>query len=394
MTVSPMVGTRPPKPARRLAVRAIFGSLLVSLVAAEILLRLLAPLPDPYARFKVNRPPKPISHEFPLNFSFETEAEPGLPGMPPGRRRFTTNNVGFRGSFLARPKPAAEYRLFMVGGSTAECFYLDDTEAVTFVLEEELKRRMGGERQWRVYGAGQSGNISYDHVAMISQRIVHLEPDMIIVLCGVNDLSAAIFNADYCFFRSESERYSFRNLVSFVATEFQLPRYLYAPLKRLTGRSASETQQTITGRSIYRLRIAQRRQAPVAKKKPRADLAPYGENLKSIIGVARANGIHLVLVTQPSSWNSRVDPKAAEWHWMTHRDGVRYPEEWMDEALEKYNDVMRRLGEENGVPVLDLARGMKKSLEFFYDDCHYNVAGARYVGEELGFFVSRRFATK
>ncbi len=389
-----MVRTGSSKPARHLAVWAVLGSLLVSLVAAEVLLRLLAPLPDPYARFKVDTSPKPISREFPLNFSFETEVEPGLPGMPPSRRRFTTNNVGFRGAFLARPKPAAEYRVFMVGGSTTECLYLDDSEAVTFVLQEQLNRMMAGKREWRVYGAGQSGNISYDHVAMISQRIVHLEPDMIILFCGVNDLSAAIFNADYCFFTSESQRYSFRNLFSFAATEFQLPRYLYTSLRRLSGRSAREIQQTITRRSNYQSKIALRRQAPVAKKKPRTDLSPYEENLKSIIGVARAHGIDLVFVTQPSSWNSRVDPKAAEWHWMTYREGVRYPEEWMDEALEKYNDVMRRLGGENGIPVFDLARGVKKSLQFFYDDCHFNVAGARYVGEELGSFVSRRLATK
>ena len=177
-----MTATDPPKPARRLAVSAILGSLLVSLVAAEILLRVLAPLPDPYARYKeLPRAPSPILRELPLSFFLETEAEPGLPGVPPRRRRFTTNNVGFRGGFLARPKPAAEYRVFMVGGSTTECLYLDDTEAVTFILQEELNRRMGGKRQWRVYNAGKSGNRSYDHLAMISQRIVHLEPDMIIV---------------------------------------------------------------------------------------------------------------------------------------------------------------------------------------------------------------------
>jgi len=161
MTVNPMVGTRPPKPVRSLAAWVIFVSFLVSLAAAEILLRLLAPLPDPYARFKLNSPPKPISREFPLNFLLETEVEPGLPGIPARRGRFTTSNVAFRGGFLARPKPAAEYRVFMVRGSTTECLYLDATEALAFVLQEELNQRLGGKGQWRPYGAGQTGHISY-----------------------------------------------------------------------------------------------------------------------------------------------------------------------------------------------------------------------------------------
>src|SRR5262249_39851803 len=123
-----------PKRNKRFAVSVILGSVLASLVVAETLLRVLAPIPDPYARYKeLPGSPSPILREFPANFFLETEAEPGLPGVPVRRRRFTTNNVGFRGGFLARPKPTAEYRVFMVGGSTTECVYLDDTEAVTFV---------------------------------------------------------------------------------------------------------------------------------------------------------------------------------------------------------------------------------------------------------------------
>src|SRR5262249_4184522 len=204
----------------------------------------------------------------------------------------------------------------MVGGSTTECVYLDDTEAVTFVLQEELNRRMGGARQWRVYGAGQSGNRTYDHLALISQRIVHLEPDMLIVFCGFNDLNAAMANVDYSFFPSITtpRKYSFGNLLSLVATELQLPRYAYVASNKLSGYTARETRERITRRSDYRVKSALLRRAPVAKKKPRTDLVPYEENLRSIIGIAQAHGIKLVLVTQASTWNSRVDPKAAEWH--------------------------------------------------------------------------------
>ncbi len=380
---------RPDPPRKTIVAATVCGSLLLALAAAEVLLRVFAPAPDPYAHFKTTREVKPIVHEFPPNFTFESRVEPGLPGMPPAHRRFSTNNVGFRGDFLARPKPPREYRIFMVGGSTTECLYLDDSEAITFVLQHELRRERRDGRDYRVYGAGQSGNVSSDHVAMISQRIVHLEPDMIIVFAGINDLTASIYGKDYTFLQeSETRRYSFLNLLSFVATEFQLPRYGYTLRKRLFKKSSREILEEIPAQSNYRVEIELRKSLPMARGRPRTDLRSYEENLRTILGIARAHRIALVFVTQASTWNSRVDPRAVEWHWMTHRRDVVYREEWMDEALESYNDVMRRLGRENGTPVFDLARKLEKSLEFLYDDCHFNVAGARRAGQELGSFLS------
>ena len=55
-----------------------------------------------------------------------------------GPNVFTTNNMGFRGDELTMPKPANEFRIFMVGGSTTECLYLDDSKALTRVLQNEL----------------------------------------------------------------------------------------------------------------------------------------------------------------------------------------------------------------------------------------------------------------
>lgn len=384
-----------PRPRKSLAVWTVLGSFVVSLVAAELLLRRFAPMPDPYAREKESpsSKPKPISSEFPPFFSFATETEPGLPGMTAVRRHFTTNNAGFRGGALARPKPPDEYRVFMVGGSTTEDFYLDDTEALTFVLQGELNRR-DGTRHVRVYGAGKGGDMSADHLAMISQRIVHLEPDLIVLFCGMNDLTAAIHRLDYCFFpEPRRPSYSLLNLAAFAATEFQLSRYAYAPLRRIFRPSSREILEAVTERSTYRAKVQVRKRAPLARERPRTDLPAYEENLKSIIGIAQANRIRLALVTQASSWNSKVDGGMADWHWMTYRHNVNvsYPEEWMEAALESNNDVMRRLGREYAVPVFDLSSATGKSREFFYDDCHFNVAGARRAAEELGGFVFDRF---
>ena len=120
-----------------------------------------------------------------------TEPEDGLPGVK-GPNVFTTNNMGFRGDELTMPKPANEFRIFMVGGSTTECLYLDDSKAITRVLQNELNQQPLNNLTVKVYNAGKSGDAIDDHCSMIVQRIVQLQHDMIILFAGINDLTRSI----------------------------------------------------------------------------------------------------------------------------------------------------------------------------------------------------------
>jgi hypothetical protein len=60
----------------------------------------------------------------------------------------------------------------------------------------------------------------------------------------------------------------------------------------------------------------------------------------------------------------------------------------MDEALSLLNEAMRQVSREHSIPLYDLTRSIPKSLEFFYDDVHFNVRGATsFLGTELGDFL-------
>ena len=126
---------------------------------------------------------------------------------------------------------------------------------------------------------------------------------------------------------------------------------------------------------------------PATDRVPRTDLEAYSNNLRSLIGMARANDVQILFMTQQSTWNSSVDPEAEEWHWMRYNHGLIYREDLMEQALEAYNDVMRRLARVHGVPLFDVSKRFPKSLEFFYDDVHFNVRGARTAGTELALLV-------
>jgi lysophospholipase L1-like esterase len=272
--------------------------------------------------------------------------------------------------------------------------YLDDDDAVTHVLEKRLVE--AGFITLRVYGAGKSGDRSYDHVAMVVHRLVHLDPDVVIVFAGVNDLMAGINDADYLLLPFHSAEidpdWSAFEALTLLATELQLARLAYAALKPHKYRSLVEEVSWV---SHYRELVELRKKLPLASELPVLDPGAYAQNLVTLAGVARAHGFKLVLMTQATTWNSAIDDAAEDWQWMnaggtaalTGDGTMAFPADWMDASMESYNDVMRDVAARHGVPLFDLAAEMPKSLEFFYDDVHFNIQGAERAGTKLGEFL-------
>lgn len=380
---------------------ALVTTLLV-VVVAEIALRVLAPVSNPYEDIERLRPQinQYIRFEYPRNYSAETEAEPGLSGLS-GEHRFTTNNMGFRGDSLIDPKPAAEFRVFMVGGSTTECFYLDDDDDLARVLQRDLSAAAPPGTTLRVYNAGLSGAASDDHIAMLGQRIVHFQPDLVVVFCGINDLTRSIYNYDYRHYVEYHPAYR-KPWYKRGPMKLQIARRLYL-LKQRIDPDRQRVQESRTLVTNYQGLVGLERSAPETNATPRTDEQSYATNLRTLAGIAAGNRFKLVFMTQQTTWNSTVDPQAKSHHWMRYRanapgggtpatgNGFTFKEDKMDAAMERLNDEMRQVGEAESVPVYDLARTLPKSLDFFYDDCHFNNAGASRTAKGLaGFLIERR----
>lgn len=374
---------RPPRGRRRASGALLaLGSLALSLLVAEIGLRLLHPLADPYAAFKQaptfsGSPYVPSA--YPPHYHRRVRAEPGLPGIDRRWRNFTLDNLGFRGDSLAMPKPAGELRVFVVGGSTTECIFLDDAESLTARLQAYLRQAMPGV-DVRVYGAGKSGDRSWDHVAMVGHRIAHLQPDVVVVFAGINDVMAGVAGRDYLL-RAEQQPLERGVVLKVALSELQLGRLVHAALARPTAAEVGLE-------SAYRRSVRFASRLPQRPLPRRPDPAPYAENLASLVGMARAQGARMVLMTQATTWNT-TDPRSRAWHWMQDVHG-RYPEADLDATMRRYNDAMRAVGAAQGVPVFDLARLLPKSADYIYDDVHFNVRGADTAARLLATFMVER----
>jgi len=357
---------------------------LTCLVILELALRKLAWVQDPYADLKYRQQLNQyIKSEHPKNLRLVTAPEADLPGMK-GPSVFTTNNLGFRGDPLVVPKPADEFRIFMVGGSTTECLYLDDSKTLTRVLQDELNGRLGADVNVRVYGAAKSGDATDDHVAMITQRLVQLQPDMIIVFAGVNDLTRTINNYDYLHYvDAPPQRVP---LLKSMATEFQIGRRFYYLFNRVSP-NVTQVFQEIHLTSDFREKARACNNLPISKDKPRVDAVSFANNLKTIAGVTMAHGIKLAFLTQQTTWNGPDEARRKEWQWITCRSGVKYREDFMDEAMNVLNNETRRVAGLYKIPLYDLAASIPKSREFFFDDVHFNHEGARFTAHALATLI-------
>ncbi len=367
------------------------ATLTITAVVMLLLLELIlvfVPVPDPFENEKIlsRYIPRYIPSAHTRNYTFQISTEEGLTGVD-STAVFTTNSYGFRGDEMAVPKPEDEFRIFMVGGSTTECLILDDSKDLCRIVQQNLNDMTPRDMNIAVYNAGKSGDRIYDHMAMISQRIVQFEPDMIIVFAGINDLAAGIGGFDYLHYPPQSGgKASFIRQIVWLSTEFQLPRRLYSLYNVISPRGGVTLFQSIASKTNYREKVEFRRSQPLSDEIPRVNLAPYAAHLRSLAGIAEAHDFQLVYMTQASTWNSE-EPEAEEWHWMTYVGNRQLREDLMDSALEQYNDVMREIGEEQNVPVYDLAESAPKSLTYFYDDCHFTNVGAETFGFELAEFL-------
>jgi len=339
-------------------------SLVLALVLVEIVVRLFWPVADPHQHWRQANDFLRSQHS--ANVRREFVFETALTGLS-DTSTFTTNNLGFRGDDIQRPKPSGEYRVFLVGGSTMECLILDDSDSIDAVLERALRTKT--QRRVEVYNAGKSGDRSDDHVAIISQRIMHLEPDLVVLFAGINDLVVAAAGHDYLHLRSRDF-----NEWSLVLTNSHVVRLAWYWLK---GRPMTLDLDTrILGNPIESA-VLKQQLASNTLGLPPTNPGAFRNNLRSIIGIVKGHPTEPVVMTQQTTWNSQLDPRAKTSHWMRDVQGAVYSETNMHAALESLNDVMRDLAREHEVPLCDLARDMPKSSEYFYDDVHFNIRGAQ-----------------
>jgi hypothetical protein len=322
-----------------------------------------------------------------------------MPGTSP-RVWFRTNSYGLRSY---EPSPDDDYRILVLGGSAAECLYLDQKATWPRLLIAGLHEQQPEIKVW-VGNGGHSGQNSRDHIFHLQYLPIRiLDPDAIVILMGVNDFLLRL---------RQDEDYNPHYLEEAGAANVQLdhaflsvpPQYSLPPppffkrtglwrvAKRVKKRFFSERPQDPEGKILLQWRKNRQEARELRDQLPemKPALTEYVSNINQIIDLASIRGLRVVFLTQPALWKNDMTPEEQERLWMGGVGNFKvqggqpyYTPGALAQGLNTYNELLKSICQWRGVECFDLAVKIPPSTDFFYDDCHYTVKGSQKVADEI-----------
>jgi lysophospholipase L1-like esterase len=305
--------------------------------------------------------------------SWQWAPHPYLSYYPrPGFRRelLSHNSLGYRGPEIEPDKPDGVYRIVALGGSTTYTTGIQDNNLTyTALLQKVLGETYGHERV-EVINAGAGGYSSWESLANLQFRVLALDPDLVLVYHGVNDVHSRL--VDPATYRSDNTGRR---------TAWASPRVPLAhrsQIVRFATRRLGYGQQVGLGGFVDAPSYRGARSAGWdTQKNERVKLLDrnppvyYERNLNAMASLAAAQGVDIVFATfaQSPEFESYANTLA-------YRRGI-----------EEHNEIVRGLGSKPGVQVFDFAAVMPADPVYWRDGLHVTEQGAALKAEHFARFI-------
>ena len=126
-----------------------------------------------------------------LSLVWHWEDETNVYTLEPNQHKETVNinNYGFRGTDIADTKQDGTYRIFVVGGSTTISLRAPADDKTHPGFLQELFNNSKLDFKVEVINAGTPSFTSSEELSVVKNKIVNLDPDMIVIYDGSNDLN-------------------------------------------------------------------------------------------------------------------------------------------------------------------------------------------------------------
>lgn len=307
-----------------------------------------------------------------------TTVDPGpLAGVTAGLVENAFNPFGYLyPAERQQRRSAEEVRVAVVGGSTVECNMLDAAKRWPAVLERELQAVLA--RPVTVLNLGISAQDSRTHLATTAHVVTDLDADVCVFLLGANDLGTIASN-DHPMLRSDAYYAGPRSLHAVLAAlrGTQISRHLR--WLRAAARGSRSTPYFAEAAALQ----AKLPQCPEPVVATAHGLEHYARNVTSLAGLCRAHGIVPLFATQPCMFGAAptTAEQAVYWGCNTGTHGIA-PGNFRD-LLAAANACLIATCRQHGFACADLAAEVPTGFASFYDQVHFNEAGAQRVGAVL-----------
>jgi len=302
----------------------------------------------------------------------------GDPANPDGSgRTFTINERGYRGVPITIPKPESTIRIVVLGGSSVFDVNANEGADWPHLVQEFL--RHSGHPEVEVINAGVPGHASFDSLGRLYSQLWMFEPDYVVLYHGWNDVK---------YFPSLDPGHP---LIA------KLTPYDPAadPFQNYRGgldRFLAHSQVYIKLRSQYWIhKLDPGTEGARIEAGVQAGYGPWGLrqfqlDVELLIEATRAIQATPLLVTESTLVVAANTPDERarihyEYQGMGHDALVR--------ALQDCARIVRQVGHEKNVDVLDLAGRFNGRGDLFEDHVHTTAAGSRAIAAEVAAFVAK-----
>lgn len=295
------------------------------------------------------------------------------------------NSLGYRGTEITQPKPDNTFRIVTLGGSTTYGEFINDyTQAYPAQLEQILRDEYNLS-QAEVINAGVPAYTTWESLVNLQFRVLDLDPDMIIIYHGVNDISPRL---------SDPEWYSGLNIARgywrFVDDRPLPPSALYRFVAVRLGWDlpivTKVESQFVQPFGYETCGLVDREGTPFCSnyEMSATDVLAanppiyFERNLRNMVVLAQAYDIEVMLSTWAYS-PLEFDFPGGDFLTVSYRQA----------ALAEHNAIVTNLAAELDVPFYDLEENLPDDAEYWIDGQHVNPTGATLQAELFAEFITQ-----
>lgn len=297
------------------------------------------------------------------------------------------NALGYRGEEIHTPKPDGQFRIVCLGGSTTYTVGVEDyRKSYPYLLENYLRGK--GYGNVHVVNAGASSWSSWESLINFELRVLDLDPDMIIVYHGINDIHSRLVWPPEAYIGDNSGRRAPNQTAIFMPNILEYSTLLRIAMIR-TGLTTSHAAfertidrhpKTYVG-SLFRKQKLQGvyptgifREISAGEVLERNRPVYFERNIHNIVAIAKNNrGIEVVLSSFAYSSLFAEHPRVSSQEYIS--------------AYEEHNLLLEKIAEEMDVHFLDFAGEFPTERRWYTDGRHVNEEGAQLKAELFGAFL-------
>jgi lysophospholipase L1-like esterase len=273
-----------------------------------------------------------------------------------------------------------DYKIVFIGGSTTECMYVTENNRFPYLsgqlIEEKTNKRINS------YNMGGSGNNSIHSLDILINKIMPMEPDIVVIMHLANDYSALAYDHTYWPVgtpRSElitiNDYFPKRPKETFIWHFKGLFKTIYPDIYQriflLKERIIHPKEQTKPPDEWEgRRHNIKDRDFDFMQKE-------FNWALQMIITACKTHDILPVLMTQANRFKENPDDFVLKSLSPMLNAGITY--ETFKNEYDTFNDIIREVAKTNEIPLIDLVKIVPQEKEYMYDTVHYNDTGSKFV---------------